>query len=98
MRICKIRDHESAQVAVEEYRKSDGDKSNADVLVSYKTSVLLIDYDAHTVECSGLYSRTTSKHISWFMREKGMNYFIAKQCYEKNQMYNFVEKKFLPRP
>lgn len=98
MRIRKIRDHESAQVAVHEYRRDYGDNVNADVLVSYTTSVLCIDYDAHTVECRGLYSRTTIKHISWFMREKGMNYYIAKQCYNENLMYDFVDKKFLPRP
>ena len=94
----KIKDHESAQVQVHEYRKSNGDIQNMDILVSYTTCVLSIDYDSHLVVCDGLYSRTTIKHIGWFMREKGMNYFIAKQCYEENQMYDFVEKKFLPRP
>ena len=98
MIIRKIKGHESAQVKVHEYRRKDGDLQNMDSLVSYKLCVLRIDYDTHLVVCDHLYSRTTSKHISWFMREKGMNYYIAKQCYEQNQMYDFVEKKFLPRP
>lgn len=87
-----------AQAKVYEYRKADGDSSNSDVLVSYATSVLVIDYDSHLVTVAGLYSRTTIKHISSFMREKGMNYYIAKACYEHGWQYDFIEKKFLPIP
>lgn len=87
-----------ASAKVHEYRKQDDDIQNMDILVSYKTPVLRIDYDTNLVVCGGLYSRTTIQHISSFMREKGMSYYIAKECYQKDLMYNFVEKTFLPRP
>ena len=98
MNIRKIRGHEFARMCVHEYRKDYGDLVNRDFLISYTTAVLAIDYDSHMVVCNGLYSRTTIKHISWFMREKEMNYYIAKTCFNKDYMYDFVEKKFLHRP
>ena len=98
MNIRKLRYHEDASACVHEYRKDYGDLANRDVLVSYTTAVLAIDYDSYIVICNGLYSRTTIKHISWFMREKGMDYYIARKCFKENCMYNFAEKKFIPRP
>ena len=94
MRIRKIRGHEHSQVGVHEYRKEYGDSSNKDVLVSYSTAVVAINYDTHYVTVCGLYSRTTIKHISWFMREKGMNYFIAKKCWKEDLFYDFVKQKY----
>lgn len=84
-----------AQAKVYEYRKNEGCSANKDILVSYTTQVLEIDYDKCLVTCFGLYSRTTRKHISAFMREKGMNYYIAKDCYEDNMQYNFVTGEYI---
>lgn len=86
-----------AQARVCEYRKHDGDISNSDFLVSYRTIVLDINYDKGLVTCDGLYSRTTRKHISAFMREKGMDYSIAKRCYEDNLQYNFITGEYTER-
>lgn len=96
MKTRKIKGHEYAKVLVEEYREQDGDGGNWDMLVSYNTRVLCINYDTCKVTCYGLYSRTTAKHISWFMREKCMDYYIAKKCYLDYLVYNFVEKKYSP--
>lgn len=95
MKIRKLHNMPYAQAQIREYRKADGDQKNIDILQSYSTDVLLIDYDAHVVMCGGLYSRTTSKHISSFMREKGMNYYIAKKCYLDNKLYDFVTGEYL---
>lgn len=96
MKIRKLHNMPYAQAEVHEYRKVDGDIYNVDVLVSYTTSVLNIDYDKCLVTCYGLYSRTTMKHIYSFMREKGMSYFIAKHCYNDNAQYNFVTGEYSP--
>ena len=96
MKIRKLANMPYAQAKIYEYRVKDGDNGNYDILVSYKTSVVQILYDKHAVICTGTYSRTTSKHISSFMREKSMSYFIAKQCHLKDQYYNFVTKEFNP--
>jgi hypothetical protein len=37
---------------------------------------------------SGLYSRTTIKHIGWFMRELGLSYQLAKHLYLNNMRFN----------
>ena len=95
MNIRKLSRMPYAQAKVHEYRKSENDPKNLDALVSYSTTVLVIDYDLCLVTCCGLYSRTTRKHISSFMREKGMNYFIAKSCYNNNLQYNFVTGEYI---
>ena len=84
-----------AQAKVYEYRKNEGCSANKDILVSYATPVVDIDYDKCLVTCYGLYSRTTMKHISAFMRENGMNYYIAKRCYNDNMQYNFVTGEYI---
>ena len=56
-------------------------------LVSYTTTVITITPDGW-LSCNGLYSRTTIKHIGWFMRERGMTYYLAKQMYLDNMEYN----------
>lgn len=40
-------------------------------LVSYTTRVVTIEYreDGRFIECTGTYSATTARHISWFARE-----------------------------
>lgn len=96
MKTRKLANMPYAQAEIHEYRVDYGDNGNFDVLMSYKTPVVHILYDRHAVICAGLYSITTKKHISSFMREKGLSYFIAKQCYQKEQYYDFVTKEFHP--
>lgn len=81
MKVRKINGHESAQVKVYEY------DNGAIVLVSYTTAVIRID-EAGWLEVSGLYSRTTIKHIGWFMHELGFTYQLAKQLYTDNKRFN----------
>ena len=58
------------------------------LLKSYQTIVLSLSYDGW-LEVYGLYSMTTRKHISAFMREyTDFNYYTAKDCYEKNYTLN----------
>ena len=56
-------------------------------MVSYTTTVLKITPDGW-LSCNGLYSMTTIKHIGWFMRERGMDYYLAKRLYLDNKIYN----------
>ena len=51
-------------------------------LISYRTLVCTIDADGW-LTCTGLYSRTTIKHIGWFMRAygHGLSYYDAKRAY-----------------
>ena len=81
MKIRKIVGHEQAAVCVWDY--DDG----STVLVSYTTPVCKIDRNGWLV-CNGLYSRTTIKHIGWFMREYGFTYYLAKQLYLDNKTFN----------
>ena len=58
------------------------------LLKSYQTIVLSLSCDGW-LEVYGLYSMTTRKHISAFMREyTDFNYYTAKECYEKNYKLN----------
>ena len=52
-------------------------------LVSYSTTVATIDNEGW-LHVNGLYSRTTIKHIIWFMRLIGSNYQTAKQLVYDN--------------
>lgn len=56
-------------------------------LVSYTTVVIEITPDGW-MTVNGLYSRTTIKHIGWFMRERDMTYQLAKQLYNDNMKMN----------
>ena len=56
-------------------------------LISYTTTVIEIDSNGW-LTVNGLYSRTTIKHIGWFMRERGMTYQLAKQLYNDGMKYN----------
>lgn len=56
-------------------------------LVSYTTTVITITPKGW-LSCNGLYSMTTIKHIGWFMRERGMTYYLAKQLYLDGMEYN----------
>ena len=56
-------------------------------LVSYTTTVIEITPEGW-LSVTGLYSMTTIKHIGWFMRERGMDYYLAKKLYKDNKEYN----------
>ena len=59
-------------------------------LVSYTTTVIEITPDGW-LSCNGLYSMTTRRQISWFMREiGGFTYQLAKQLYEDNKEFNIM--------
>ena len=51
------------------------------VLVSYETDVIAIDLTRKIMQCTGLYSRTTRKHIGAFLREMAELYgFPVEHC------------------
>lgn len=81
MKVRKINGHEFAQVKVYEY------ENGAMTLVSYTTAVIGINPEGW-LEVSGLYSRTTIKHIGWFMHELGLTYQLAKHLYLNNMRFN----------
>ena len=60
------------------------------VLQSYSTDVIIIDHD--WLECTGLYSMTTRKHISAFMAEYGNGFTFkdVKKCYENGWKLNIA--------
>ena len=60
----RLAGHEYAQAAVYE-------NGNQLDLISYVTRVITVKHKngKRMIECTGLYSRTTIKHIGWFVRE-----------------------------
>ena len=56
-------------------------------MVSYTTTVIKITPEGW-LSCNGLYSMTTIKHIGWFMRERGFDYYLAKKMYLDNKEFN----------
>lgn len=72
--------HEKAQC----YVRSFGDDNKW--LVSYHTIVAEIQNGWLII--NGLYSRTTIKHIGWFMKSLGFDYQTAKTLYEKGLAMN----------
>lgn len=59
-------------------------------LVSYTTPVVIINRDTSFVHVTGLYSATTRRHISAFMREYcACDYSIAKKAVLGNFDFNF---------
>lgn len=77
----KFAEHKSAQVKKEYY------EDGTIALVSYTTTVAVIDPEGW-LSVRGLYSRTTIKHISWFMKEIGSSYYTAKQLYLDSKEMN----------
>lgn len=63
-------------------------------LRSYATDVARIQ-DGFLI-VYGLYSRTTIRHISAFVKEyvAGADYYTAKKCYTDNLIYRIADKKF----
>lgn len=88
MTIRKFEEHTAAQAAIIYY--DDGTLA----LRSYATIVATVD-SASWLTVNGLYSRTTIKHISWFMRllanqyhANSLNYQLAKQLYTDKARMN----------
>lgn len=59
-------------------------------LKSYTTMVLRLEKKTGWIWCSGLYSRTTIKHISAFLKEfcPGVSYYAIKDSYLNGMKYN----------
>lgn len=58
----KLKDHKYAQCKVLVTSKQIA-------FISYYTTVIMVDLVARTIECTGTYSATTRRQISWFLRE-----------------------------
>ena len=69
------------------------DEHGAKTLVSYTTEVVTID-PLGWLTCTGTYSQTTRKHISYFMREyTNLTYYHAKDAYENNYTINIYSRE-----
>ena len=77
----KFAGHEQAKARVEFY--DDGSMA----LVSYSTMVIFVDNDGW-LQVNGLYSRTTIRHIRWFMECLRLSYQCAKDLYNDNMIMN----------
>lgn len=67
--------------------------TNRVALISYTTTVCEIIGGVLVVY--GLYSMTTRKHISAFMREFGLDYYTAKACFERGLGFDIITKEFV---
>ena len=85
--IKRLRKMPYANAVVRNYGDIDEDLI---VLQSYETDVIIIRDG--WLECTGLYSSTTRRHISAFMSEygNGFNYFDVKKAYEKGCALNIL--------
>lgn len=74
----KLRDHASAQCCVRHYENGDL------CLQSYLTDIIYYDHKQQVLYCTGTYSQTTRKHISWFLREyfPSISYQTMRDAYE----------------
>lgn len=86
-KIEKFEGHPAANCYI--INRNDGGK----ILRSYSTTVAEIDADGW-VTVHGLYSRTTIKHIGWFMRSLGSTYQIAKQLAGTGNSYNIYTGEY----
>ncbi len=85
--ISKFTDHKYAQAHKESI-------PNGIALYSYTTKVA--EVRDNWLRIFGLYSMTTRKHISWFMRELGLTYQLAKQLYEDDMIMNVETGEVTP--
>ena len=83
IRSCPLKYMPYAQAHVEKY------EDGMVALISYRTGIIQIDAEGW-LKCSGLYSRTTIRHISAFMKEygNGLSYYSAKDAYVNNYAIN----------
>lgn len=76
MRVTRLNNHKSAQCHVIE-------SENRIDFISYTTRVISIFWEngKRMVECTGTYSRTTARQITWFLREYApdLNYYQMKE-------------------
>lgn len=78
----KFKDHPAAQATI--VIKDSGIIN----LVSYTTTVATIDAGGW-LHINGLYSATTRRHISWFVRDfANTDYHTAKTIYEQGLAFN----------
>lgn len=89
MSMHKFAGHESAQAGYTIDR-------NGCTLQSYSTHVATVDNEGW-LTVKGLYSRTTIKHIGWFMKmladkynNKSLTYHLAKQLYLGGMTMNLL--------
>lgn len=86
MKIYAMPNHEYAQCHIVE-------ENDRIYLVSYTTLIVCVRNDGW-MDCTGTYSRTTIKHIGWFMRYISqkfgvkVSYYDAKWCYEHDSIVN----------
>ena len=72
----RLSGHYQAQAKVRDYRDIGRDLI---VLQSYWTDVIYVEDG--WMDCTGLYSRTTIKHIGWFLRDyfPNISYYTVKK-------------------
>ena len=60
------------------------------ILKSYTTQVIELNKKTGWLYCTGLYSRTTIKHISVFLKEicPNTSYYTIKDCVNNGNVYN----------
>lgn len=88
MKAGKFEGHKSAAARIVE---NNGGYS----LVSYATTVAKLSPDGW-LRVNGLYTRTTKKHIGWFMHELYSTYQFAKQLVTDNMEYNINTGEYRP--
>lgn len=88
MKAGKFNGHESAAARITE---NNGNYS----LISYSTTVVELSREGW-LRVNTLYSRTTIKHIGWFMRELNSTYQFAKQLFLDNMEYNINTGEYRP--
>jgi hypothetical protein len=83
--IKKLKNHKSAQAHIVE-------GNDEEYLISYRTEVLIIDYNTNIMEVTGLYSMTTRRHISWYLMERfpHIDYYTVKKAYEEGKKVNII--------
>ena len=70
--------------------------TNSISLISYET--LVAEIQGAELVVYGLYSMTTRRHISAFVREYcDTDYATAKECYEKGLRFDIIARKFRER-
>ena len=88
MKAGKFEGHKSAAARITE---NNGNYA----LISYSTTVAELSRDGW-LTIHMLYSRTTIKHIGWFMRELNSNYQFAKQLFMDGYQYNINTGEYRP--
>lgn len=76
------------------------DDNNNIALISYTTTVCVIDRDGF-LECTGTYSNTTRRHIGNFLKEYAPNnitYYTAKAAFEGNYKINIYTGEVIDLP